>query len=143
MKTKCLLLLLWLGIAPAEAVPVVPSFTQGSMTSRTEQTTKISEQILSTDYATGWQYTVTGTNVAPSGGSLTPGTSSVTQNIDGTSYTWQGLNLDQKPNWSIVTPGGGFQFSESYSGPGMSNTTHILRETEIESVTETTSVFQQ
>jgi hypothetical protein len=113
------------------------------MTSRTEQKTKVSEVILSTDYATGWQYTVTGTNVQPTGGSLTPGTEDITHKIDGQTYKWKGLNLNQKPNWSIVTPGGGFQFSESYSGPGLSNVTQVIRDTEIESITETTSVFQQ
>ena len=46
--------------AAALAVPVVPNFTQGSMTSHTETTSKVTETINSIDYATGWQYSVSG-----------------------------------------------------------------------------------
>ena len=42
--------------ATAQAVPVVPNFTQGSMTSHTETTSKITETINSMDYNTGYQY---------------------------------------------------------------------------------------
>ena len=41
--------------ATAQAVPVVPNFTQGSMTSHTETTSKITETINSMDYSTGYQ----------------------------------------------------------------------------------------
>ena len=37
------------------AVPVVPNFTQGSMTSHTETTSTVTETINSMDYNTGWQ----------------------------------------------------------------------------------------
>ena len=37
------------------AVPVVPNFTQGSMTSHTETTSTVSETINSMDYNTGYQ----------------------------------------------------------------------------------------
>ena len=40
----------------ASAVPVVPNFTQGSMTSVTTQTVTTNETINSMDYATGWTY---------------------------------------------------------------------------------------
>ena len=70
-----LLLLLGYGTA-ARAVPVVPNFTQGSMTSHTETTSKQTETINSIDYATGWQYSVTGTNVSNNGASLLPPTAS-------------------------------------------------------------------
>jgi hypothetical protein len=43
---------------PAYSVPVVPNFTQGSMTSRTETTSTITETINSMDYNTGYQYSV-------------------------------------------------------------------------------------
>ena len=46
--------------AAALAVPVVPNFSQGSMTSHTETTSKVTETINSIDYATGWQYSVSG-----------------------------------------------------------------------------------
>ena len=56
--------------ATALAVPVVPNFTQGSMTSHTETTSKVTETINSIDYNTGWQYSVTGTNVDNNGENL-------------------------------------------------------------------------
>lgn len=141
----------WLGLGlllslqglSAMAVPVVPNFTQGSMTSRTETTSKVTEVINSIDYNTGYEYTVTGTNVRVDGGSLSPGAQSETTLIEGVSSTWNGLNLNNKPSWSIVNPGQSFIYTETYSGPGLANQTVIQRETEIISVTETTSIFSQ
>ena len=42
--------------ATALAVPVVPNFTQGSMTSHTETTSTVTETINSVDFRTGWEY---------------------------------------------------------------------------------------
>ncbi len=129
-------LLLLLLLAPtAHAVPVVPNFSSGSMTSHTETKSKVTETIVSEDYATGWQYSVSGQNVQHSGSSMTPGTTTVD--------SWTGLNTGAKPNWTISTPGAAFQFVETYSGPGLSNVTTVQRTTEIESVTDTVSVFSQ
>ena len=140
------LLLLSGGTGAARAVPVVPNFTQGSMTSHTETTSTVTETINSMDYNTGWQYVVTGTNVE-SNGNLTPtGANSInaTQvSLDGVTSTWNGLNLTDRPEFSIVTPGAAFQFTESYQGPGLSNHTVIQRSTTINSVTDTTSTFTQ
>ena len=144
---RVLLTLCALGIAsPVNAVPVVPNFTQGSMTSHTETTSTVTETINSMDYNTGWQYVVTGTNVE-SNGNLTPtGENSINATqvtLDGVTSTWNGLNLTDRPEFSIVTPGGSFQFTESYQGPGLSNHTVIQRTTTINSVTDTTSTFTQ
>ena len=144
---RVLLMLCALGIAsPVNAVPVVPNFTQGGMTSTTETTSTVNETINSMDYNTGWQYVVTGTNVE-SNGNLTPtGTDSINATqvtLDGVTSTWNGLNLQDRPEFSIVTPGAAFQFTESYQGPGLSNHTVIQRTTTINSVTDTTSTFTQ
>ena len=147
MKRSILTVLLLLsGTGVARAVPVVPNFTQGSMTSHTETTSTVTETINSMDYNTGWQYVVTGTNVE-SNGNLTPtgadsiNTTQVT--LDGVTSTWNGLNLQDRPEFSIVTPGAAFQFTESYQGPGLSNHTVIQRSTTINSITDTTSTFTQ
>ena len=66
------LLLLSGNVGAARAVPVVPNFTQGSMTSHMETTSTVTETINSMDYNTGWQYVVTGTNVESNGDSLVP-----------------------------------------------------------------------
>ena len=128
------------------AVPVVPNFTQGSMTSATTTTSTVTETINSMDYNTGWQYVVTGTNVEASG-NLTPIGSGSTTNtnvtLDGVTSQWTGLNLNQRPGYTMKTPGAAFQFTESYQGPGLSNHTIIQRTTTIESVTDTTSTFTQ
>ena len=140
------LLLLSGSTGVARAVPVVPNFTQGSMTSHTETTSTVTETINSMDYNTGWQYAVTGTNVE-SDGTLSPtgaGSINATQvTLDGVTSTWNGLNLTDRPDFSIATPGAAFQFTESYQGPGLSNHTIIQRTTTINSVTDTTSTFTQ
>ncbi len=130
----------------ATAVPVVPNFTQGSMTSNTTTTSTVTETINSMDYNTGWQYSVTGSGVVADG-ELTPtgsGSISNTQiTLDGVTSTWNGLNLEERPNFTMQTPGGAFQFTETYHGPGLSNHTIIQRTTTIQSVTDTTSTFTQ
>ena len=146
MKRILTVLLLISGAGAARAVPVVPNFTQGSMTSHTETTSTVTETINSMDYNTGWQYVVTGTNVE-SNGNLTPtGADSINATqvtLDGVTSPWNGLNLTERPDFSIVTPGAAFQFTESYQGPGLSNHTVIQRSTTINSVTDTTSTFTQ
>lgn len=136
-------------VQPAYSVPVVPNFTQGSMTSHTETTSKVTETINSIDYNTGWQYSVTGTNVNNGGEALNPSnvTNTVMVNplggLEGqVSTTNTSANLGQA-NFVITDPTEAFQFTQTYSGPGMSNQTIIQRVTEIQSVTDTTSVFTQ
>jgi len=124
----------------AQAVPVVPNFTQGSMTSHTETTTKVTETINSMDYSTGYQYSVTGSGVSASG-NLSPGTGTNNVTIDGVTSSWTGVT--SKPTFTQTTPGAAFQFKETYQGPGLSNQTIIQRATEIQSVTDTTSIFSQ
>jgi len=124
----------------AQAVPVVPNFTQGSMTSHTETTQKITETINSMDYNTGYQYTVTGSGVSASG-NLSPGTGTNNVTIDGVTSTWTGIN--SKPTFTQTTPGAAFQFTETYQGPGLSQQTIIQRTTEVTSITDTTSIFSQ
>ena len=132
--------------APVYAVPVVPNFTQGSMTSTTTQTITTSETINSMDYATGWTYSVSGSGIELEDGSTNVAPDVVatrTNTVDGVTSTWTGLDLSQnnKPNWQQTTPGNSFQFTEHYSGPGLQTHTIIQRETTVQSVTESTSIF--
>jgi hypothetical protein len=142
MRFLPLLLIVFAG--SAQAVPVVPSFTQGSMTSRTETTTKINEVINSIDFNTGYQYSVSGQNIAPASGSISPRADTATTTIEaGKTATWTQLDMSNKPQWNLVDPGGAFQFVETYSAPGLANQTIIERQTDIQSVTDTTSIFQR
>ena len=104
---------------PALAEQVVPNFTRGTITATTESTTKIVETIHQIEYTTGTSYTVTGTNI----------------NIPGTPQ--------QGANYTIMTQGAPFQFSETYLGPGVAKETWIDRTTETQSTTTSISVFTQ
>jgi len=127
------LLLLLLYAPAAAAVPVVPAFTTGTLTSRTETTSKVTETIVSENFDTGWEYSASGVNVQ-SDAPINPVANST---ING----W--TSLGERPNWSIVNPGEAFQFVETYRGPGLSNVTTIQRVTEITSVTDTVSSFSE
>mgnify|MGYP001384659986 FL=1 len=124
------------------AVPVVPNFTQGSMTSTTETTSTVTETINSMQYDTGYQHVITGTNISHDGNTISsPTTTGNSNTLNGVTSTWTGLDLNQKPNFTITNPGQAFQFTETYSGPGLKNHTIIQRTTTIQSVTNTTSTF--
>ena len=129
----------------ATAVPVVPNFTQGSMTSVTTQTVTTSGTINSMDYATGWTYSVGGSGIqVEEGTTISPDvTTTQTNTNNGVTSTWTGLDLStaNKPNWKQSEAGGAFQFTEHYSGPGLQTHTIIQRETTVQSVTESTSIF--
>ena len=135
--------------APALAVPVVPNFSQGSMTSHTETTSKVTETINSIDYNTGWQYSVTGTNVGNGSKAQNPRSveSSVNLNplggIEGQISSTQSSADLGTAQFTITNPGEAFQFTQTYQGPGISNQTIIQSVTEVTSVTDTTSIFSQ
>ena len=137
-----LVTLLFLTSLPAQAVPVVPNFSSGTMSAVTRTTSVVTETISSHDYNTGHTYTLNGSGVTING-SISPDPTTVNQTINGTSYQWTGADLTNKPSVTLTTQGNPFQYVESYTGPGLSNITNITRTTNIESVTETTSVFSQ
>ncbi len=138
--SKLFLMFFAMGVTPVIAVPVVPNFTQGSMTTHTETTSTVKETINSMDYNTGYQWSVTGNGIT-SNDNLSPTTSTTNVTIDGVTSTWTGVGTT--PTFTQTTPGAPFQFTETYSGPGLSNHTIIQRETTVTSVTDTTSIFQQ
>ena len=156
MKGLITSILVILGSAgAARAVPVVPNFQQGSMTSHTETESTVTETINSIDYRTGWEYSVTGVGVDNNGAALNPqtSTSTVTVNsgvggeegaVTGTvTSSFDSLDMSAQNNFTLHEPGAAFQFTQSYQGPGMTNQTVIQRVTEIKSVTDTTSTFTQ
>ena len=98
---------------------VAPSFTTGTVTSRTESTTTVNETIKQVDFHTGRSYTSSGVNIT------IPGR--------------PGLDVQYR----MTEQGAAFQFSETTLGPGISRETYIERTTVIESVTDSMSVFSQ
>ena len=156
MKRLITILVLLGSTGVARAVPVVPNFQQGSMTSHTETESTVTETINSIDYRTGWEYSVTGVGVENNGEPLNPNVNTTTVQVaptvgtDETGATaaavtssFDSLNFSTGSDFTISDPGGAFQFTQTYSGPGMTNQTIIQRVTTIQSVTDTTSTFTQ
>ena len=129
--------------APCYAVPVIPNFTQGSSTSRTETTTNITETIRTTNYNSGYTYSVTGSGVQHDGSTISAPNATITETVNGTTYTWTGLDLGEKPNWTQTVQGDAFQFTEVYTPPGLESVSDVTRTIQSESVTDTTTIFSQ
>ena len=102
------LLLLLLFLAPsAKAVPVVPNFTQGSMTSSTTTRSTVNEVINSMDYNTGYQWSVSGTGVeAINQGSISPSTTNINSSVNGVT------NMDRR-RFKTFIPNNQFQEQRS------------------------------
>ncbi len=128
MKRLILLLLL---PSPAVAVPVVPNFSQGVVSSHTESKTIVKESIVSESYRTGFEYTVSGTGVEPTSGVVSPSAGTNT------------LNFSSRSSWKQTVPGAAFQFAETFQGPGLIEKVIIDRETITETVIDSTSTFSQ
>ena len=81
---KKLLLLLFFYVIPANAQPITPAFTVGTVSSTTNTTTSLSETVTSFDYSTGYEYTVTGVGVSMDGDSITRPPTNINATVNGT-----------------------------------------------------------
>lgn len=127
----------------AKALPVVPNFQQGTLRSTTTTRQRTNEVINTYQYRTGYEYSVSGTNIQPNSALAPPDITTTTNTVNGISSTWRGLDPSSRPTWSLVEQGANFQFVETLNGPGLTQHTVINRDTDIESVTETLSTFTQ
>tara|TARA_Y100001938_G_scaffold42593_1_gene58659 strand:- start:283 stop:720 length:438 start_codon:yes stop_codon:yes gene_type:complete len=141
---KLLILFLLLGVK-AKANVVTPQFSSGTLNSRQEVKTVVVENIVSVDYTSGYQYTVSGTGIEPVDGDMISPKATLldAQTVDGVTFQWTGIDASTKPDWKLTTPGGSFNFSESLLTPSLSNVTNINRTTTTESIVESVSVFLQ
>ena len=128
MKRLIFLLLL---ASPAAAVPVVPNFSQGVVSSHTESKTIVKESIVSESYRSGFEYTVNGTGIEPTSGIVSPPVSG------------NKINLSSRSTWKQSVPGAAFQFVETLNTPGLIEKVIIDRETITETVIDSTSTFSQ
>ena len=112
-------LLLGMAHGMAASASSVPTFTRGTMTSRTTSFTSVTETYNIVEYSTGNSYSMTGNNITVQG---KPGL--------GATYRQ-------------TVPGQATQFSETSLTPGISRVTNFTRTTTIDSVTESLSVFTQ
>ena len=131
MNCRAASALLLLIASPAAAVPVVPNFSQGIVSSHSESKTLVKESIVSESYRTGFEYSVSGSGVEPASGVVSPPVSDTTMTLSG------------RNAWKQTVPGAAFQYAETFSGPGLIEKVMIERETIIETVTDSTSTFSQ
>jgi hypothetical protein len=147
------------------AVPVVPNFTSGTITSDTTTKTTVVESIRSQDYSNGYTYTVSGVNVqASDSGIPVPGSAGVgvdptsagtpvpsapivvghgTTSIASPTCSPNNRNLCYGTSYSVINQGQPFQLTETYMGPGIFRETQIDRTTTQESIVKSMSVFTQ
>ena len=141
---RLVFLLLLVTTTPLKAIPVIPNFQQGVLQQRVETKSTILEDIKSYDIRNGYEMTIGGTNVESSTGNITPeGWTKVNTTINGVGTTYVSPDLETKPSFQIVDQGASFNYFETLETPGISNFTHITRETTIESISDSTSTFSQ
>ena len=139
--------LIWLYIfisLPSYSQPIIPNFQQGVLQQRVETKSTQIEHIKSFDIRNGYQLTIGGENVKSSTGNVAPeGWTKVNTTIEGVGTTYISPNLNNKPSFSIVEEGASFMYYETLETPGISNYTSIIRETTVESISDSTSTFSQ
>ena len=127
----------------AKAESIVPSFSQGILNSHTEVKSTVVEDIKEFRYRTGYQFTVGGENLTPSTTNIAPsGFVKETVSVHGAGTTHVMPDLSNKPEYNITDPSKAFTYYETLETPGVESYVHILRTTEIEQFTDTTSTFQ-
>jgi len=146
-KIYKLLLLIFFAGTSVSAVPVVPTFSTGTLNSRQETKTVVTESITSVDYRSGYEYVVSGHNIEPIGTNVISPNAllNTPQTVDNITFTWTSVDITpaNKPDWGIKTAGNAFSFTETLANPGLSNVTTINRTTTTESLVESVSVFTQ
>ena len=129
---------------PVYGQSVIPNFNQGVLIQRSETKSTTVEDIKSFDIRNGYQLTIGGENVKSSTGDVAPaGWTKLDTTVQGVGTTYVSPNLDNKPTFSIVNQGESFQYYETLETPGITNFTHVTRQTTIESISDSTSTFSQ
>ena len=93
------------------------------------------------DYSTGYSWSASGHNVQSNIDHYLLAQGQHPAALVWISAEWTNMNMSNKTTWSIVNPEK-VSPVETYHGP-LSNQTIIVGTTEVESITETTSVFQR
>ncbi len=139
---RYLLLIAFISL-PAQAVPVIPSFNSGSTSARTESKQNTTELIESWTYATGYEYSLGGSNLNIQGNMIPDTVQTGSHVVDGVTTTHHGIDLNSKPTVNMHTQGAATNLVEAYHGPGLKSFTRINRTIMTESVTDTMSTFTQ
>ena len=137
------LVLFLFGIPSAYAGGISPSFSTGQMESSTNSKTIIVETIVTENYRTGYSYSMQGSNVQPTSGTIISpdATYTNTQTVNGVSFKWVTPDVLTKPQWEIQTPGEAFSIVENFLAPGLDATSTIQRTINTESQSTSLSIF--
>ena len=139
--------LFWLYVfctAPTYAGSIIPNFQQGVLQQHVETKSTIVEDIKSFDIKNGYQLTVGGENVQSSTGNVSPaGWTKLDTTVQGVGTTYVSPNLDNMPTISVIDTSKSFMYYETLETPGITNFTHVTRQTTIESISDSTSTFSQ
>lgn len=132
----------------ANAVPVVPNFTSGTINNDTTTKTTVVESIRTQEYSNGYTYSVSGVNVqATNSGTPVPTVPLVagngTTSIATPTCMPNNGTLCRGTTYSVMNQGQPFQLTETYMGPGIFRETQIDRTTTQEAVSKSMSVFTQ
>lgn len=137
------LVLFLFGIPSAYAGGITPSFSTGQMETSSNSKTIIVETIVTENYRTGYSYSMQGSNVQPTSGTIISpdATYTNTQTVNGVSFKWVTPDLPTKPQWEIQTPGEAFSIVENFLAPGLDATSTIQRTINTESQSTSLSIF--
>ena len=110
------LIIFLFGIPSAYAGGITPSFSTGQMESSSSSKTIIVETIVTENYRTGYSYSMQGSNVQPTSGTIISpdATYTNTQTVNGVSFKWVTPDVLTKPQWEIQNPGEAFSIEEIF-----------------------------
>ena len=119
------------------------TFSRAPCKSTTTTKTKVKEVINSYRYRTGYEYTASGTNVAPDGAIAPMSLVTTTNSLNKFLVFGVVLILRQSHRGKSLMKRRRSLFAETLNTPGLIEHTIINRETDVESITETLSTFTQ
>ena len=93
----------------AKSVPVVPNFSQESFQAPQPPRPK-SQRSSTQEYRTGYEYSVSGTNIKTDAAIAPMGLTTTSNTIQGITSKWTSIDAATKPTWTIVNEGEAMQF---------------------------------
>ena len=139
------LVFLLFAIPSANAGSITPSFSTGQIEHNSSSNSIVVETIVTENYRTGYSYSMQGSNVQPTSGTIISpdATYTNTQTVNGVSFKWVTPELNTKPQWEIRDPTQAFSITENFLAPGLDATSTIQRTINTESQSSSLSIFSQ
>lgn len=139
------LVFLLFAIPSANAGSITPSFSTGQIEQNSSSKSIVVETIVTENYRTGYSYSMQGSNVQPTSGTIISpdATYTNTQTVNGVSFKWVTPELNTKPQWEVRDPTQAFSITENFLAPGLDATSTIQRTINTESQSSSLSIFSQ